>query len=137
MLAVTGCSYVFETYNFTRDGALYFGLVPGQDLPNSGTDANCIQSAIVAIVDAENVDEKSPDGTIVNNYQRATMWHYDGPQGKCSLKFPFKYGDAPASRTSKVAARPLQAGVTYRLNISSREGGFGSHLFELKAEQAP
>ncbi len=131
-LALTGCSYVFDTYNFSRDGTLYFGLVPGQDLPESGVPANCIQSITVEVADVKPIEHKAPDGKITKTYPRIIMWKYINKQFECLLKFPFQYGQLSSLGTVKVAPKQLQVGVTYRLNVTSRNSGHGGHTFTFK-----
>jgi hypothetical protein len=102
--ALFGCSYHYDLRAVFQDGKVT--IIPEK---NKGT--GCLWMFTVT-------DDK---GQVV--------WDLDGGPYRpppCESKFPIKYGQVPSAMKERVKSRPLQPGVTYRVEASDGDGYSGS-----------
>lgn len=105
LLSLTGCSYSYPVDAFFLDGKLHFRATEKLN--------GCLNDFSVVSETGE------------------TMWAIEGPfrTGPCQDSFPLAYGIAPSELKTRLAAKPLKAGVRYRIEGSDGDRYYGSFQY--------
>lgn len=121
-MVLGSCSYAYDIQAVMIDGRLGFAVDGSPE---------CFSSISVTDSSVE----------LTQSSGRDAPWVWHERFGDCANPFPVIYGQTlkgapPVSGdpNARIAAKPLIVGVTYDVNTSSKDGGYGAGRFRLTAE---